>query len=256
MNTISISLKALPYVPLDPQWLVESAAFHSPKADVVRAIVNMLSYAWRATPAGTIPADFEGIARISGLDAIAVGEHYDALTAGWELRGDRLHHVQMCELAARIAAVHGETLERWGDQAAVVMQSPEDFMLTCQGPEETSARTKGRHLLPPTFTLTDTRRAWMANSAVKIVDPADQDFVFEKFRSGALRDNSKFNNWDMAFENYVLKENLRNLPSRQGLVPLVTPGVSGRVGRFGSRGAVAENHNVSVMETVRARANG
>ena len=201
-------MKGLPFTPIDPCWLLESPAFTSDNPRLVRASLKLLNYAWRSVPAGSIPAAFRSIAAICELNEVEIGEHYDDLTQGWELRGERLHHVQMSALCERIAAKYSETLSDLADQASAVMQAPEEFELT---PPDMTHRNKGKRFLPDNFAITPDRKLWM--SANGISTDEDQDFVFQKFVTWARGSGQKYIDWDSTFKNFALKENRFLLPS-------------------------------------------
>lgn len=248
------SLRGLPYVAIDPQWLLESEAFHSPEPRLVRAVTQMLFAAWSNCPAASIPADYRSIGRLCGLTDIEVGEHYDVLTAGWELRSGRLFHIGMAALAERLLERHGEALREVCDRSAAVVQDPELFELTAPQPTaKPASRLRGKRMLPKDFVLTEAHRAAMAEKA-QIVDPRDHQFVFDKFVSRAQAEAVMQANWDSALVNFAMKENRRLLPSQQS-VPLVAHG-SARVRRYGEAGQAATAHNLSAVDSLIDRARG
>lgn len=253
MNTPSISMRALPFVPWDPTWVLENRAFLSGDARLVRAVPKLLMYAWHAEPAASIPGDMQRIGALCGLTDAEVGQHFDDLLEGWAMRDGRYFHVAMAALSERIAAKFGDVLENLADQAAAVVQAPEEFELT---PPVVESRTKGRRLLPKDFGLTTELRAWLQANGFE--GEADFNFIMEKFKTHAQKDSQKANNWDAAFKNFALKENKRYLPSRQGdrVVPLATAaGFGGRAARWGAgapygsaaRGEEAVNHNRDML---------
>lgn len=247
MTIESLSMKGMPFTPIDPSWLMESSAFLSDDPKLVRASTQLLWAAWRAEPAGSVPADMARLGAACNLTAIEVGEHYEALTEGWELRDGRLHHIKMSALCARIGDRFGDVIAKLAEQAAAVIQAPEEFELV--GPD-VEARTKGRRLIPPNFGLSPVREAWLEAKGFRTVE--DRQFIMEKFISHAKRLNEKFNNWDAAFENFALKENMRLLPSNQNGATPVLPGNApfrSRASRWGSaaNGEAAQGHNASML---------
>lgn len=251
-DAMTLSMKGLPYAPINPTWVLESRAFHSDDARLVRAATNMLLHAWRGEPAGSVPADMQRLGGLCGLSHELVTEHWGELTEGWTLRGERLFHNGMSGLCERLHAKFPDVLESLADQAAAVVQAPEEFELV---PPTVESRTRGRRLLPKDFQLTDRRRLWLKGHGVEVTE--DQDFVFEKFVSHYRRLNEKMNDWDAAFENFALKEDKRRLPSQQRavVVPLTGPGgfaAGSRAGRYGGagRGQQAVDHNLQMAERV------
>jgi hypothetical protein len=245
MNNPPPSMKGFAYTPIDPSWLMESAAFLSDNPKVVRAAVRLLNTAWAAEPAGSVPADHLRLGAACGLTSAEVGEHYESLTEGYELRGGRLHHIKMSELCGRIAEKFGDVIERLADQAAALPQSPEDFALEAPKAE---SRTKGRRLLPSNFGRTPSLDAFL--TAHGFETDADKDFIVEKFVLHSKKGSDKWNDWDAAFKNFAMKEDRRNLPSSRGatVVPLMhTHGFGGRAGRYGNGGETAANLNASRM---------
>lgn len=249
MNKAPVSMKGLPYVPLDPVWVLESRAFLSGNPRLVRAVAKLLFYAWRAEPAASIPADMQRIGSLCDLTDQEVGEHFDDLLDGWQMKDGRYSHVAMAALCERVSAKFGDVLENLADQAAALPQAPEEFELTAPAVE---SRTKGRRLLPKEFGLTPDLRLWLKQNGFDTED--DCSFIMEKFKTHALKDSVKANNWDAAFKNFALKENKRNLPSRQAVVPLAAAqGGFGRNARYGggygsaSRAENAVEHNRQVF---------
>lgn len=253
MNNASISMKGLPFVPMDESWLLENRAFLSGNPRLVRAVPKLLMYAWRAQPAGSIPSDMQRIGSLCGLTDEEVGEHFDDLLAGWTIREGRYFHVGMSTLCERIASRFPEVLENLEAQAAAVVQAPEEFELA---PPVVEARTKGKRLLPKDFGLTPDLRLWLQAHGFEGED--DFGFVMEKFKTHYQRSSEKMTNWDAAFKNFALKENKNYLPSRQArVVPLASaqPGF-GRHARYGAggnsygsatRGESAVDHNRQVL---------
>lgn len=239
------------YVPIEPQWLMESDAFHHAEACVVRAAYLMLQAAWQSRPAGSIGSSFKAIARVCGLNEMEVGDYYDVLTAGWELRGDRLCHVGMSDLCERLAAHFGDALEQIALQGAVVAQDPDDFELVC--PEPASRRTKGRHKMPADFVISPEMRQHMIREG--FVTEEDQRWIFNLHKSWAVSKSVLRNNWEASLENFVSKEPKANIPSRAKGVengPFLSR--VARTSRFGLAGVTAQTHNESVMQAARNQA--
>lgn len=242
----AVSMMGMGYVPIEPQWLMESDAFHHADARVVRAAYLMLQSAWQARPAGSIGSSFKAIARVCALTETEVGEHYDALTAGWELRGDRLCHIGMTRLCCRLVDRFGDVIEQIALQSAVVTQAPEAFELTA--PQPVSARTKGRHKLPADFCISPQMRKHMI--AEGFVTEEDQNWIFNLHKSWAKSSGVLRNDWESSLENFVSKGPKRNIPSRAATahVPLLT-----RPNRFGLAGMESQAHNQSVMQAARSQ---
>ncbi len=241
------SMMGMGYVPIEPQWLMESDAFHHSDARVVRAAYLMLQSAWQSRPAGSIGSSFKAIARVCTLSEMEVGEYYDVLTAGWELRGERLCHLGMTQLCQRLVARFGEAIEQIGLQAAVVVQDPLEFELVA--PEPVSRRAKGRHKFPADFCISPAMRKHMMYEG--FVTEEDQNWIFKLHKSWAESSGVMRNNWESSLENFVSKEPKRNIPSRANseVVPLLSR--TARPSRFGVAGAASQTHNQSVMQAAR-----
>ncbi len=244
-----VSMMGMGYVAIEPQWLMESEAFHHADARIVRAAYLMLQSAWQSRPAGSIGSSFKAIARVCNLSEAEVGEHYEVLTAGWELRGERLCHLGMSGLCERLARRFGPVLEQLALQSAVAVQAPEDFELAC--PEPVSRRTKGRHKLPPNFCITAEMRQHMIREG--FVTEEDQQWIFNLHKSWAESSGVMRNNWEASLENFVSKEPKRNIPSRarSEAVPLLSR--PARPNRFGLSGLASRDHNQSVMAAARSQ---
>ncbi len=237
----------LGYVPVEPQWLTESDAFHHSDARVVRAAYLMLQTAWQSRPAGSIGSSFKSIARACGLNETQVGEYYEVLTVGWELRGDRLHHLGMSELCERLSQRFGPALEQIALQSALLVQDPADFELS--SPEPVSRRTKGRHKLPANFCISPAMRQHMISEG--FVTEEDQEWIFKLHKSWAESSGVMRNNWEASLENFVSKEPKRNIPSRikNEVVPLLAR--TARPNRFGLAGSATQTHNQGLMQAAR-----
>ena len=239
-------MQSLPYVPLDPQWLAESPAWRSGDSRVVRAYIRLLTYAWNAQPAGTVPAGFRQLVEISGLDEETLGECHGDLLEGWILENGRYRFDSMFELRARISARFADAFEAMADQAAAVVQGPEHFDLVSETP---SAAKKGKHRLPKSWTLSPDLKAWCGSIGFATDD--DIAFVVEKFTSHYYANAALMLNWDAAFRNFALKEDRRNLPSFVRKTP--NYGAPSRASRYGSAGASASAHNTSVINSALRR---
>lgn len=239
------------YLPFDPSWLDEADVFHHRDGRVVAAGFAMLVAAWRSEPAGSIGASFKALSRASGLSEIEVGEHYEVLTHGWQLRDDRLYHIKLSDLCERLHERFAPALEQIALQAAVVVQAPEDF--TLQAPEPEHRRTRGRTKFPAVLPITNEIRQHMLKEG--FVTQEDQDWIFTKHRDWARAEGVLRNDWAASLCSFVSKEHKRNIPSRQTasvVSPMARSGLS-RQNRFGSAGFAAENHNASMMASVRER---
>lgn len=247
-----VSMAGLGYVAIAPRWLMESEAFHHGDGRVVRAAFLMLQSAWQAEPAGSIGSSFKAISRASGLSEVEVGEHYETLTAGWELRGERLCHLGMSALCERLASRFGPVLEQIELQSAILPQAPEDFELSC--PEPVSRRTKGRHRLPADFRISDRMRQHMISEG--FVTEEDQEWIFNLHKSWAQSSAVMRNDWEASLENFVSKEPKRNIPSRakasDSAIALVSR-VPARPNRFGLAGQSSRDHNQSVLAAARSQ---
>lgn len=252
MSTTPLTMAALPFTPIDPAWILESRAFLSGNARLVRAVSLMLFYAWKATPAGSVPPDAQRLASLCSLTDAEVSEHWEDLTDGWTLRDGRLFHDAMSALCERVAARFPDLLDVMAAQAAAIVQAPEEFELTAPTVE---SRTKGRRLLPRDWALTPELVLWL--KAQGIDDEADQNFIAEKFKTHYQKSSEKLNDWTAAFKNFALKEDRRRLPSASRVVPLVAAaGVGARASRYGSAAAGAQSvaHNRDVLRGGGSRA--
>ncbi|HWS26701.1 MAG TPA: hypothetical protein VN259_09055 [Xanthomonadales bacterium] len=247
-----VSMAGLGYVAIAPQWLTESDAFHHEDGRVVRAACLMLQSAWQSTPAGSIGSSFKSIARVCGLSEVEVGEHYEVLTAGWELRGERLCHLGMTDLCERLANRFGPVLEQMQLQSVIVSQAPEDFELS--SPEPVSRRTKGRHRLPADFRISESMRQHMIREG--FVTEEDQNWIFNLHRSWAESSGVMRNNWEASLENFVSKEPKRNIPSRinaSASAIALNSRAPARPSRFGLAGQSSRDHNQSLMAAARSQ---
>lgn len=245
------NMKGLPYVPLDPQWLAESPAFVSSNPRLVRAVLRLLAHAWNSVPAGTLPTSFAALANIANLTELEIGDHHEDLFHGWALVGGRLRFEPMCSLCERISVRYADALTTIADQAAAVIQSPEDFVLT---PTEVSSPIKGKHRLPKGWRLSDLLRTWLLANGLS--DPLDHEFIVNKFTSHYRSKGDLMMDWDQAFQNFALKENRNGLPSYKSKLPPFQVAPGSRAARFGEAGQQAREHNNSVFDRAASRMSG
>lgn len=245
------SMKGLPLVPLDPQWLMESPAFLSHNPQVVRATIKLIAYAWQARPAGTVPVSFRALAEITGLSEQEVGDHHGEIFDGWEQRDGRLCFLPLIALCGRVSARYGDVLEALQDQGAAVMQAPEEFEL--QPPEVVTSSRKGKHKLPKDWRPTPELLDWLRSHDFHV--PEDVEFITEKFTSHYWANGEMRVRWDEAFRNFALRENRMNLPSRRMRPSPAFPAAGSRAARFGAAGFTSQAHNNSVLAGAAARAN-
>jgi len=211
--------------------------------------VKLLERAWASTPAGTLPTSFSALANITGLSEAEVGDHHEALFHGWVLVDGRLRFEPMSSLCERIAVRYADAFQAIADQAAAVVQSPEDFVLT---PTEVGSPVKGKHRIPKGWKLTDTLRLWLVGNGFASTD--DHEFIVNKFTSHYRSKGDMMLDWDQAFQNFALKENRLNLPSGASRLPAFS--AESRSARFGAGGQQARKHNADVFERARAPIEG
>jgi hypothetical protein len=238
---------ALPYVPLKEQWITENPLFLSGDARLVRAAMKMLVAAWRGSPAGSLSPSYAYLADLTGLTEAEIGAHYEHLTRGWEIRGERLHHVEMSALCERLLQRHGETISIMAEDAVLAAQSPENFELGV-GPAVES-KNKGKRALRPSWRPSmDTIRDLAARG---VTATEDIDFLVEKMRVWARGGAVKRADWDATLLQFADREPHTNLPSKRSAVVPFVGMPSSRFGGMVSRGDAAVHHNTDVFQRVR-----
>jgi len=238
--TQPITMTGMPYVPLDPQWVLASPAFHSRNHGVVKAVTLLLVSAWQGTPAGSVPASFRQLAAITGLSEAELADSHEDLFEGWVLRDARLHFPPMSALCERVSSRFADVMQSVADQAAAVIQAPEEFTLEVQ---EVSSTRRGKHLLPKDWQLGRDMRDYMASNGLP--EQFGQDFVATKFTTHYRSKGIAMQKWDQAFQNFFLKEDLSRVPRR---VPDQAVQISSsRANRFGSAGIAAQEHNNAML---------
>lgn len=196
MHNISL----LPFLPISPSVLAESPFFLSKDARIVRAGFFMLDAAWRADLPGSIPSSFEALALITRLPEELVADNYVLLTAGWELEGGRLHHLQMEAIAESVQ-------ERFGAQLAVVAESA---ILACQGGSvefelmpstEVAKKKKGKHALPKDFLMD---KATLERAAAEgFTTEETMTWLKHQFTDYAHSKDVRMANWQATCRNFL-----------------------------------------------------
>lgn len=236
-------------MPLRERWLTEHPLFLSGDARLVRAVVKMLMAAWRSSPAASLAPSYMVLADTTGLTEAEIAEHYEDLTYGWELRDERLFHVEMHALCDRLERRHGELISVMAEDMALAVQDPEHFELTAAIDE--GKKHRGRRALRPSWrpsmdTLKDL-------AAMGITASEDVDYIVEKMRLWARSKGEKRSDWDATLLNFARNEPQSNLPTfrnRSPVVPLV-PTAGSRFASLVSRGEAAVHHNENVFQRVR-----
>jgi len=126
----------LTFVPLQPHWLAQLAAFQSEDPQLVRASINLLLAAFHGQPCGTIPDSVESIATLAHLTKTCVQDNLEVLVQGWTRRGATFNFDPMVQFSQRVSAEHGDALERLQHATLVAMAAPDLFnseLLTEQG---------------------------------------------------------------------------------------------------------------------------
>lgn len=240
-------LCSLPYMPLNEQWLAEHPLFLSGDARLVRACMRMMLRAWRSVPAGSLLPSFSALADVTGLTEREIQENYSDLTHGWELRDERLFHVELSDLCDRITRRHGEFLEQVAEDAATLIQGPEDFTLTLSAAEP--SKNKGKRAFPKNFVPSqDTRRKL---AVLGISTDEDVAHLVEVMSNWALSKGEKRSNWDATLMIFANSEAKANLPSFRSAIPLVGTSAPSRFGGLLAKGDAALRHNRSAFDRVR-----
>lgn len=243
-------IAGLPYMPLKEQWLTESPLFLSGDARLVRAGMAMLLKAWRNEPAASLSPSFASLAAVTSLTEQEVSDNYEALTAGWELRDERLFHSEMEALVERLLAKHGETLIEIAERAIVTAQNPDDFELIPSSSDD-GTKAKGKRALRPEWR--PCKATIQSLAAMGISEACDVDYIVAVMRDWHQSTGEKRLNWDSTLLNIARKEPQRNLPSRKQ-APSVVAGMVPGATRFSglvSKGQAATTHNEDVFSRVR-----
>lgn len=242
-------IAGLPHMPLKEQWLTENPCFLSGNARLVRACVAMLTSAWRNEPAASLSPSFASLAAVTGLTEQEIAENFELLTQGWELRDERLFHIEMESLVERLLAKHGDVLIEIADRAVLATQNPEDFELL--SPAEAESKGKGKRILREEWRPSPATIQTLA--AMGISDKEDVDYIVSVMRDWAKSNAEKRANWDSTLLNFARKEPQRNFPTRKNAPSVVSAMVPGgtRFSGLVSKGQVATTHNEDVFSRVR-----
>jgi hypothetical protein len=241
-------IAGLPYMPLKEQWLTESPCFLSGDARLVRACVAMLIKAWRNEPAASLAPNLASLAAVTGLTEKEVADNFEALTTGWELREERLFHIEMEVLVERLLAKHGETLIDIAERTIVATQNPDDFQLLPSSDAESKA--KGKRALRPEWR--PSRDTVKTLAAMGISEQCDVDYIVAVMRDWHQSTGEKRVNWDSTLLNFARKEPQKNFPSNKAtsVVAGMVPGGT-RFSGLVSKGVEATSHNVNMFTRVR-----
>lgn len=253
-------LSSLPWFPLEPAWIEQSAAFTHTDARLGVAYMRVLLAAWRGLPAATVPASHQYLSQVSGLPVEEVGRNYAVLTEGFELLEDgRLHHVRMERLALRLMERYGKDIEEHALSAAMVMQSPEQFSLVAT--ETARSTTRGRQSIPRGFgyQMHPELRQWAAQNGFPT--PEDQDWVMSGFIDYSVARGERVKEWAAAFKVWAARElsfGRRPPSARLGAQGGLALAVAGTPGKFGSppgrsRAEHVRAHNAAMFGTAARR---
>jgi len=264
------AISFLPFMPFDPAWIEQSAAFVHADDRLGKAVLRLLFAAWRGMPAGSIPSSHAFVASATGLSQEVVAEHYVLLTEGFELRVDgRLYHVALANVCDSMTKAYGREIESFALATAMAAQDPEMFGV--MNVEASSKRgPKGVVTIPRGFgyDMCPTLREWAAGNGYPT--PYAQDWIMTKFIDFSLSRGDRQKDWAAAYRTYARNEITmfrRNPPLQppdsEGLFPEVGPaqsrprpggGFDGLQRGSLSRGDRATAHNKSLLDRVGARA--
>ena len=240
-------------MPVAEQWIFESPLFLSDDARLVRAGMRMLAAAWRSNPAGSLSPSFAYISSVTGLSEREISDHYVALTSGWELRDERLFHVEMSALCDRLARRHGDALAAVAEDAVAACQDPESFELTAGAPEP--HRNKGKRALRPNWRPSpETVKELFAKG---IETPEDQEYVIQRMRNWAKSEAVRKVDWDATLLNLADRIRHWELPSKKNASPLPLVGASSRFPSLAvNRAEHARANNLGMFESLRQERSG
>lgn len=195
---------AMPYLMLDPAWVEQSQAFLHSDARLAKGYLALIVAAWRGAPAGSVPASHAYLAQASGLPLELIGEHYDVLTEGFELRGGRLHHIYLSSMSERLMSKHGAVIEEFALSTAMTAQAPDLFGVAVV--ESSKSRTGAKRAMPKGFGYDSNPELEIWAAANGFPQPEDRAWILERFIEGSKAKGFKYSDWAAAFRVWAKKE--------------------------------------------------
>lgn len=264
------SISLLPYMPFNPAWVEQSAAFIHPDPLVAVAAMKLLFAAWRGMPVGSIPSSHAYIASATGCSIDFVSKHYLDLTEGYELQENgRLQHVQLAKICTMMLDQYSTEIEAYALSVVMATQDPENIgLVSLNGLSKRVSR--GKTALPKGFgyeTCEQDLRGWCEQNGYP--GEENQEWIMSKFIDYAKARDERQKDWAAAFRVWAGNEisRFRRLPPN----PVGVGGAAGNApqSRFmamatksspfaalqrtaPTKGEQIINHNMRLMEDVPA----
>lgn len=192
----------LPFLPVSISSLQEDDLFMGSDARLVRAVMWMQDAAWRSEVPGSISSTYAAIAHITRLTEDEVGKHYEALTAGWELREDgRLHHLRLAALAETIDDRFGDQLDTLTEGIAVAIQGADVFELMPPERVKKVGKKRASRRWPPGFSPDGESLAKLISLGYVTQD--QRDWLLGSFKDYAHSKALTSPNWQASLRTYA-----------------------------------------------------
>jgi|GEM_PF-3754054 len=212
-------LSMMSHIAIQPLWFAQLPAFQSTDGRLVRGCINMLMSAFRAMPAGVLPATPEGVATAAQLDVELVQANFTILIKGWKRMKDRIAFEPIVEMSRRLTQEYGEALQRLQDGALVAIQAPDLFnseLLPEQGRKlaeqlggETAriadalSDTRVKRHLPEGAALTPDMREYLS---ARGFEQCLHDDVWELFYNFQRSQQKSSASWKSEFKTWILNQ--------------------------------------------------
>lgn len=230
-------LAAMPHVPLNVAELSSSRAFLSADADIVRAAVLMRCIGF--TRFGVMPARFDLLAPLLGLEQSRLESHFSDICDGWSLaESGELHHEGLREAAQQMFDRYAAQVKEWHTASMAYAASAG---LEFEALKASAKKSRVSRAMTKAMTFEDFENKVSIDNAfinAGINEEADQEWVLEQFNNYHLSNASvKRSDWDATLRTWIGRVRPHELPSRRnaGAVGRSSVQVSSLFGGSGGR---------------------
>lgn len=235
------AFSALPFLPLNPVWVLESRAFSHSDGRVGKAFVLVLIEMWRR--GGSLPASKSSLMQAIGMDVAFVDEFYDDLVCDFKMNDEgRWEFPPLSRVCQVMGERFSKEIESFAISSALSVQSPQEFGLSVVEGVKAKA-VRGVTSIPKSFSPCAESKAHCRS--LGYTDDMIRG-VLDKFIDFSQARGTKSKDWDAAFRLFVTRE-LEFRSKSSGPQMGFFPAASDMSAQRQSRGDMLSNKNLNML---------